>query len=62
MVLGKVRIGSLYLYKAFATNRLVTASCMVEVRRVCQETDGAFGGILVKMNLKWLAVDKRVMG
>lgn len=57
-----MRVGSLDLDKAFAANRLVTASCTVEIRRIRQETNGAFFYSFVKINLERLAVDKGIMG
>ena len=62
VVLGKVRVGSLDLHKAFTAYRLVTAPGVVEVRGICQKTDGAFGSILVQIHLERLAVDEWIVG
>jgi hypothetical protein len=62
VVFGKMRVCSLDLYKAFTANRLITASCMVKVRRIHQETNGALFYSFVKINLERLAVDKGIVG
>jgi hypothetical protein len=62
MVLGKMRVGPLDLDEAFAADWLITTPCMVEIRGICQETNGAFSGIFVKIDLEGLAVDEWIMG
>jgi hypothetical protein len=62
MMLGEMGIRALDLNKAFATDRLVTTSGVVQVRRVCQETDRTLISILVQENLERLTVDKGIVG
>ena len=50
------------LNKAFGTNRLITAPCPVEIRRVVKETDRAFTGIFVEVRLDGLSIHKWVLG
>lgn len=62
MTLWVVRIRSFNLHETLAADRLVTASRVVEVRRVSKEANRAFGCILVQVNLERLAVNKWVIG
>lgn len=59
---GIVRVGSLDLHKAFAADGLVTATGVIEVRRIVEETNGTFGCILVEVYLERLAIDKGIVG
>jgi hypothetical protein len=62
MMLWWMWIRSLDLDKAFGTNRLITATCFVQMWWVVHKTDGTFGGVLVQKSLDPLAVDIRVFG
>lgn len=57
-----VRLRSLDLYEAFATDRLVATPRVVEIRRIGKEADWAFSGVLVQEHLERLAVDEGVVG
>ena len=41
---------------------MVAAAGLVEVRRVVEEADGAFGGVLVKERFKRLTVNVGILG
>jgi hypothetical protein len=62
MMFGEMGISALDLNKAFAANGLITTSGVIQVRRVCQETDRTLISILVQEDLERLAVDKGIVG
>jgi hypothetical protein len=55
-----VRICTLDLDKTFTADGLVAASGLVEVRRVGEEANGAFGGIFVEKDFQGLAIYERI--
>ena len=62
VVLRRVWIWPLDLYKTFGAYRLITASCLVEMRRVVQEADGAFCCIFVEVCFYRLPIHVSILG
>jgi hypothetical protein len=58
LMFRRVRVGSFYLYKTFRADWLLATSSGVKVGRIVEKADGAFGRILVKIDLDGLAVDE----
>lgn len=56
-----MRVGPFNLYKAFATNRLIAASSVVQVRRIVQEADWALAALFINEDLQRLPVDEGVV-
>lgn len=61
VMLGKMRVCALDLYKAFTADRLITASRVVKIRGVRKEADGTVVSILIQKDLERLAVNKGIV-
>jgi hypothetical protein len=62
VVFRRMRIRSLNLYEAFRADWLITAPCLVEIRRVVKEANGTLGSILVKKRLHRMAMYIWILG
>lgn len=61
-VLRWMRVRASDLYKAFRADRLIAASCFVEMWWVVEKADWTLKCILVKIRLNLLAVDVGIIG
>lgn len=55
-MLGVMRIRSLDLHKALRANGLVTAPCLIEIRRIVHEADRTLRGIFVQIDFDGLSI------
>lgn len=62
MTFGKVRVGTLDLYKTFAADSLVAASSVIEIRGVVEEADRAFATFLVEEHFERLPIYEGIIG
>ena len=61
-MLWGVRVRALDLHEAFGANGLITASGVVQVWRIVEETDRTFACVFVQIDFDGLPVDKWVLG
>ena len=62
MVLGRMGIWPLDLNEALRADGLVAATCLIEIGRIVEEANRAFGRVFVQKGFNTLAVDIGVFG
>jgi len=62
VTLGNVWIWAFNLYKALAAYHISATSGIVQVARVCGETNRTVFRVSIEGNLERLSVDKRIVG
>ncbi len=58
----RVRVRAFDLDEAFGADCLIAAPSLIEVGGVIQKADRTFRSIFIKVSLKRLATDKRIVG
>jgi len=61
MMLRGMWIWSLDLYEALRADGLVATTCLIKIRRVVEEANGALGRVFVQKGFDTLAVDIGIM-
>ena len=56
----RVWVGALDLYETLRADRLLTASCSVEVGRIVEEANGTFRCVFVKVDFDGLSVHEGI--
>jgi hypothetical protein len=62
VTLRNVWVWAFNLYKTLATYHISAASGIVQVARVCGETNGTVFGVSIEGNLERLSIDERIAG